>query len=262
MRSYNYSAYDMNKVININTANKSCSLCSLSHMCLPPGLNHRELAKLEHIARHERFLKKGESLFKPGQQLKSLYVVRSGSIKTYLATHSGAQQVVGFHMPGKFLGFDAMGDGKHTCTAEALESSNICELPYAQLYKVAQQITGLNEYYMSLMGHEIAEEHKMMLMLGRRSANERIATFLLNISDNYSKRGYSPVNFNLTMSRHDISNYLGLAVETISRSITHMQSIGIISVERKYIRIIDMPRLRKLASAEVSVTPPLEEQAW
>jgi len=233
----------MNKVINLKSVQMSCTQCSLSQLCLPRGLDKNEFSQLDKIIKHERTLKKGEQLFELGQPFKSLYAVRSGTVKVFLPIKNGDVQVVGFHMPGELLGFDAIGHNEHTCTAVALETCNICELPSAQLHEHALEIPGLYEHLMSLMSDEITEEHEMMLMLGRKSAEERIATFLLNLSARYSKRGFSPHKFNLTMSRNDIANYLGLAVETVSRCITHMQDEKLIEANRKYIHILDMEHL-------------------
>jgi len=211
-------------------------------------LNHQEFALLEQIVKHERLVKKGGQLFSIGQPFKSLYAVRSGSVKVFLPTRNGDEQIVGFHLPGELLGFDAMGHDEHACTAEALETSNICELPRSQLHELAQQIPRLNEHFMTLMSNEIINEHAMMLILGKRLAEERIATFLLSLSTRYNNRGFSPFKFNLTMSRNDIASYLGLAVETVSRCITHMQEEKFIEVDRKYIHILDMERLQAVAS--------------
>ena len=237
----------MNKIINFKAVKQNCAVCSLSQLCLPRGLNHRALDELEKIVQHEHTLNKGDVLFQIGQPFKSLYAVQSGSVKVFLPTNDGDEQIVGFHMPGELFGFDALGHDEHTCTAVALESTRICELPYSKLNAIAMEVPDLRDHFMHLMSNEIADEHTMMLTLGKKSAEERIAAFLLNLSVRFSKRGFSPNQFNLTMSRHDIGNYLGLAVETISRCISHMQDEMIVEADRKYIRILDMVRLHELA---------------
>ncbi len=248
----------MNKVVDFKSVKLSCLACSLSQLCLPRGLNKADFAKVAAIVERERPLEKGEPLFKLGQPFKSLYAVRTGSVKVYLPTNDGGEQIVGFHMPGELLGFDAMGHDEHTCTAVALEDSSVCELPYAQLHKIAKQVPGLSEHFMTLMSNEIADEHKMMLMLGKKSAEERTAIFLLSLSARFSQRGFSPNQFNLTMSRLDMGNYLGLAVETISRCVSHMQDEKIIEADRKYIHILDMPRLRAMAGVDEPTCQLLE----
>lgn len=249
----------MNKVVNIKSVKLSCAACSLSQLCLPRGLNNSDFDKVASIVERERPFKKGEALFRLGQPFKSLFAVRSGSVKVYLPTSDGDEQIVGFHMPGELLGFDAMGHDEHTCTAVALETSSVCELPYTRLHELALQVPGLNEHFMHLMSNEIADEHAMMLMLGKKSAEVRIAAFFSGLSMRFSKRGFSPSQFNLSMSRQDMGNYLGLAVETISRTISHMQDENIIEADRKYIRILDMPRLRMLADVGDEPCPQLEK---
>jgi CRP/FNR family transcriptional regulator len=240
----------MTKIINFKTMKVSCSQCSLSQLCLPRGIEHEEFEKLTTLAKHEHNLEKGESIFEIGQPFKSLYAVRTGSVKVYLPTNDGEEQIVGFHMAGELLGFDGMGHESHACTAVALESTNICELPYSRLHDLAQHLPSLSDHFMSLMSNEIADEHAMMLMLAKKSAEARMATFLLNLSARFHKRGFSAKQFNLTMPRHDIANYLGLAVETVSRIMTHMHEQKIIDVERRFVCITDMARLRELAGID------------
>lgn len=237
----------MTKIINFKSVKVSCSQCSLTSLCLPRGLNAEELESLTSIVKRERPLEKGEPLFEVGQAFKSLYAIRTGSVKVFLPTNDGDEQIVGFHMPGELLGFDGMGHDAHGCSAVALESSSICELPYAHLHDLAQELPSLSDHFMTLMSNEIADEHAMMLMLAKKSAEARMATFLLNLSARFSKRGFSAKQFNFTMSRHDIANYLGLAVETVSRIMTHMQEAGLIDVDRRFVSITDMAGLRNLA---------------
>jgi len=237
----------MNKIINFKAIKQTCANCSLAQLCVPRGLNHHALDELEKIVQHEHTLNKGDVLFQIGQPFKSLYAVQSGSVKVSLPTNDGDEQIVGFHMPGELFGFDALGHDEHTCTAVALESTRVCELPYSKLNEIAKEVPDLRDHFMHLMSNEIADEHTMMLTLGKKSAEERIAAFFLSLSVRFSTRGFSPNQFNLTMSRHDIGNYLGLAVETISRCISHMQIEKIVEADRKYIRILDMTRLQELA---------------
>ena len=237
----------MSKVIDIKNIKISCSQCSLQQLCLPRGLSHDEFESLTAIVKRERPYAKGEPVFQIGQPFKSLFAVRTGSVKVFLQSDDGDEQIVGFHMPGELLGFDGMGHDKHCCAAVALESSSICELPYSRLHDLAREMPSLSDHFMTLMSNEIADEHAMMLMLAKKSAEARMATFLLSLSLRFKKRGFSPYQFNLTMSRHDIANYLGLAVETVSRIMTHMQDAGLIEVDRRFVSITNMPELRALA---------------
>lgn len=237
----------MAKIINLKSVKVSCSQCSLNQLCLPRSLSHEEFDALTSLVQRERSLAKGETLFDLGAPFTSLYAIRTGSIKVFLPTNSGEEQIVSFHMPGELLGFDGIGHDSHCCTAEALEACNICELPYPKIHELCLKLPSLSDHFMNLMSNEIAEEHAMMLTLAKKSAEERIAVFLLRMSARFHRRGFSTSQFNLTMSRHDIANYLGLAVETVSRIMTHLQDEGIIGVDRRFINIRDMNRLRILA---------------
>ena len=207
----------MTKVINFKSIKMSCTQCSLSQLCLPRGLTLEEIDSLTAIVKRERPVDKGEPLYELGQPFKSLYAIRTGSVKVFLPTNDGDEQIVGFHMPGEILGFDGMGHDLHACSAVALESSSICELPYSHLHDLSHKLPSLSDHLMTLMSNEIADEHAMMLMLAKKSAEARMATFLTSLSARFNKRGFSAHQFHLTMSRNDIANYLGLAVETVSR---------------------------------------------
>ena len=251
----------MTKVINLKTIKMSCSQCSLSQLCLPRGLSDDEFDTLTAIVKRERPVEKGTALFELGQPFKSLFAIRTGSVKVFLPTNDGEEQIVGFHMPGEILGFDGMGHDCHGCSAVALESSSICELPYSHLHELSQKLPSLSDHLMTLMSNEIADEHAMMLMLAKKSAEARMASFLLSLSARFNKRGFSPSQFNLTMSRNDIANYLGLAVETVSRLMTHMQDEEIIHVDRRFVSIVNMPGLRHLAGEDENRGLCVGEQA-
>jgi len=237
----------MPKVIDIKSIKVSCSQCSLSRLCLPRGLSPEDFDKLTSLVKRERPIAKGETVFAVGQPFKSLYAIRSGSVKVFLPATDGEDQIVGFHMPGELMGFDGLGHDKHHCSAVALESTSICELPYSRLHEIAQAMPTVSDHFMALMSQEITEEHSMMLMLAKKTAEARVAIFLLNLSASFNKRGFSTRQFNLSMPRNDIANYLGLAVETVSRIMTHLQDEGILSVDRRFVNILDLPKLRALA---------------
>jgi CRP/FNR family transcriptional regulator len=237
----------MNKVINISSAKSSCALCGFSDLCLPHGLKREEWKLLDGLVQQELTLEKGESLFYSGQGFKSLFAVHSGSVKTFILTNEGDEQIIGFHMPGDLLGFDALGPDVHSCTAVALETSSVCELPIKPLKELCIKVPDFAQHMMALMSQQITDQHEMMLMLAKKSAEVRIAALLLSISSRFQARGFSANQYHLSMSRHDIGNYLGLAVETVSRLLTHLHDTGVIQVDRRYINIADMHRLRQLA---------------
>ena len=236
-----------NKVIDLLVSNVSCNECSLHQLCLPQSINGPELEKLDRIIERKKPLKRNELLFQVGSSFDSIYVVRSGSLKTYSPTIDGQEQVTGFHLPGELLGLDAIGSGHHPCVAKALETTSVCEIPFDRLEQLTQELPTLQHQLLRLMSKEIFDDQELMLLLGKKTAEARLSAFLLSISLRFKQRGFSSTEFYLSMSRNDIANYLGLAVETVSRMFTRFQEEGIINAERKHIVINKWDTLQQLA---------------
>jgi CRP/FNR family transcriptional regulator len=234
-------------IINLRGLKQACSHCSLQDLCLPFGITNDDLEQLEEIIRQRRPIQRNDHLYRPGDRLANIYAVRSGSIKTYTLTNDGQEQITGFHLPGELLGLDAIGDGAHPCAAKALETTSVCEMPFDQLEELAGRIPGLQHQLFRLMSKELQADEQFMMLLGKKSSEERLAAFLLSLSQRFHQRGYSSTEFNLSMSRNDIANYLGLAVETVSRLFSRFQASGIIEVQRKLIAIVDLPGLQTVA---------------
>jgi len=234
-----------------NNNNVACNECSLHQICLPSSIDGDELEKLDHIIERKKPLKRNEYLFQVGTPFVSVFVVRSGSLKTFSPTVDGQEQVTGFHLPGELLGLDAIGNGHHPCVAKALETTSVCEIPFEHLEELTQQLPGLQHQLLRLMSKEIFDDQELMLLLGKKTAEARLSAFLLSISLRFKQRGFSSTEFYLSMSRNDIANYLGLAVETVSRMFTRFQDDGIIKAERKHIVINDWDILQKLAGIKV-----------
>ena len=183
-----------------------------------------------------------------GEPLKSVFAVRSGSFKTYLTNPDGTEQIIGFSLPGELLGLDAISEERHVCSAKALETSSVCKIPFDRLEALALEIPNLHHQLMRLMSKEIQQDQNLMLLLAQMPAETRLASFLLGMSERLTTRGYAANDFNLSMSRGDIANLLGMAVETISRLLSHFQENGVLKVERKHITILKLDTLRKLAT--------------
>lgn len=230
----------------------SCKNCPLAKLCLAHGLDSTEVDRLDSIVRRRRPLPRGEHLYRVGDRLQSLYAVRSGCVKSYIRTEGGNEQILGFHLPGELVGLDALENESHACAAVALETVGICELPIARLEETHHTIPGLQRRVLKLIGREVAADHAMLLLLGKKSAEERLARFLFNLSLRFKQRGFSEREFNLSMPREDIANYLGLARETVSRLLAQFQHNGLLSMRRRNIRIRDMDRLKALASAHTN----------
>ncbi|MDQ7015491.1 MAG: fumarate/nitrate reduction transcriptional regulator Fnr [Gammaproteobacteria bacterium] len=227
--------------------NISCSNCNLSELCLPMGLDNTELKQLDQLMRQHQSrqpLRRKEHLFDSGDPLTHLYAIRSGCIKTVLQSTAGDEQILGFHLPGELLGLDALENNQHTCTAIALTDTRICQLPFEKMNQICGQIPAFHHQIQHLIGRKISQDHTMMLLLGKKNAEERLLSFLLSLSTRFQQRGFSAHDFNLNMSRHDIANYLGLAVETISRLLKRFQTKGLISVQHRNIQLHDLEKLK------------------
>ncbi|MDD3517871.1 MAG: fumarate/nitrate reduction transcriptional regulator Fnr [Chromatiales bacterium] len=233
--------------VDINGLKQACRNCSLYDLCLPLGMAEDDLALLEKIINRRRPIQRNDHLYRPGDRMISIFAVRSGSVKTYTLTDDGQEQITGFHLPGELLGLDAISDGMHPCAARALETTSVCEIPFDRLEDLSARIPGLQRQLFRIMSREIQNDELFMMLLGKKSSEERLAAFMLSLSARFKQRGFSPTEFNLTMSRNDIANYLGLAVETVSRLFTRFDNAGIISVRRKLISIDDMDGLRRVA---------------
>lgn len=230
----------------------ACNDCNLFQLCLPVGIDANELEELDSIIKRRRPLKRGEHLFHVGSPFQAIYAVRSGSIRTYAPTEDGHEQVTGFHLPGELLGLDAIHLKHHPCAAKAMETTSLCEIPFDRLEELSTRLPSLQHQLLTIMSKEILHDQSLLMLLGKRSAEERLAALLLSLSDRYQRRGFSPTDFYLSMSRNDIGNYLGLAVETVSRLFSRFQEEGILIVQRKHIYIQNLPQLRIIANSKGS----------
>lgn len=224
-----------------------CSTCSLSSLCLPIALERADLDALDKVIKRGRPIQKGELLFKQGDPFKAVYAIRTGAIKTYAVASSGEEQITGFHLASELVGLSGYSEDTYPLSAKALETTTVCELPLEQLETLCDEIPGLRRQIMRNMGGEIRQDQQMMLQLSKKSADERMAYFLLDLSSRFERRGFSAKSFRLSMSRVDISNYLGLAVETVSRIFTRFQKNSLIKTEGKEISLLNTAELNALS---------------
>jgi CRP/FNR family transcriptional regulator len=242
-------------VINIAALKAACTDCSLRDLCLPLGLGAEDLRALEDAVKSHRKLNKGEFLYRVGDPFRSLYAIRTGSTKTCEIAADGSVQITGFHLPGELLGIDAINSEKHPCDVVALEATEICELPFGKLEDLARELPGLQHQLFRFMSREIAEEEVQLLMLGRMKAEERLAAFLLSISKRYHHLGYSPTDLHLPMSRQDLGDYLGLALETVSRLFSRFQEDKLITVQGRNVKLLNVARLKDVTEQAISGQP-------
>ena len=223
-----------------------CSACSLRELCLPLGLDTDEIAHLDMLIERRRPLRRGEYLFRAGSPFQSLYAVRTGFLKSYALHEDGREQVTGFHMMGEIVGLDAISSDAHTCDAIALEDTEICEIPFARLEELSRHMPTLQRHLHKIMSREIVRDHGVMLLLGSMKAEERLAAFLLNLSQRYAARGYSPISFHLRMTREEIGSYLGLKLETVSRAFSRFQEEKLVTVHNKDVELKDIDALKMM----------------
>ncbi|MFC3121731.1 fumarate/nitrate reduction transcriptional regulator Fnr [Agaribacter flavus] len=216
-----------------------CQSCSFSHLCLPVSLNKTEMASLDEIIERKKPLHKNDKLISSGDAFQSLFAVRSGSFKSYISDKDGVEQIIGFHFPGDIIGFDALKNEIHESYTQALETAMVCELPYETLDDMSMKYPQLRKQIMRFMSAEIKHDHDLMMLLSKRSAEEKLLYFISHLSQRFDERGFSAKQFNLSMTRNEIGNYLGLTVETVSRLLTKFQKDALIKVDGKLITIID-----------------------
>ena len=242
----------MSESIKLHTPHQAhCKDCSLASLCLPLSLNLEDMDALDEIVKRGRPLKKGEFLFRQGDAFNSVFAVRSGALKTFSLTDSGDEQITGFHLPSELVGLSGMDSESYPVSAMALETTSVCEIPFERLDELSVQLPQLRRQLMRIMSREIRDDQQMMMLLSKKTADERIATFLVNLSARFRARGFSANQFRLSMSRNEIGNYLGLAVETVSRVFTRFQQNSLLEAEGKEVHILDPIELCALAGGNL-----------
>lgn len=224
-----------------------CHRCSLSNLCLPLAVDSGEMDRLESIIQQGKSLNRGDSVFKQSEPAHSCFAVRSGSVKTTILTSGGEEQITGFFLPGEIIGLDSICGAAHACSAYALERTSVCELPTNKMEELALKLPSLQHHFFSLMGTEIQNSQQHAMLLSKNTAEERIASLLLSLSSRFARRRLSSTRFSLPMTRNDISNFLGLAVETVSRVMSRFQNQGLIQAKGREVELLDVESLQEVA---------------
>ena len=238
--------HPLKEEVTLEVIKTACSNCNLRELCLPYGLSEEELEKLDDLVSTRRRVKRGEHLYRAGSAFDAIYAIRSGFFKTDVLLEDGRDQVTGFQMAGELLGLDGISTEHHTCNAIALEDSEICAIPFSHLESLSRDIPTLQHHFHKVMSREIVRDHGVMMLLGTMRAEERLAAFLLNLSQRFTARGFSHAEFYLRMTREEIGSYLGLKLETVSRAFSRFQEEGHIAVQQKHIRILNVSGLKAL----------------
>ncbi|MDO5290570.1 MAG: fumarate/nitrate reduction transcriptional regulator Fnr [Pseudomonadota bacterium] len=224
----------------------ACSNCNLRELCMPMGLSGDDMGRLDELVATRRKIKRGAALFSSGDKFSALYAIRTGFFKTCLATEDGRDQVTGFQMAGEIMGLDGIVGERHTCDAIALEDAEVCVMPYDRIEELSRQVPALQSHVHKIMSREIVREHGVMLLLGSMRAEERLAAFLLNLVQRLHARGFSQSELVLRMTREEIGSYLGLKLETVSRTFSKFAEDGIVEVKQRHVRILDPQALHAI----------------
>ncbi|MBU3739527.1 MAG: fumarate/nitrate reduction transcriptional regulator Fnr [Rhodoferax sp.] len=237
--------------MNPHSIKVACSNCNLRELCMPLDLNQEELDRIDAVVGSRRKVKRGATLFRTGERFSSLYAIRTGFFKTRLSSEDGRDQVTGFQMAGEVIGLDGIVNDHHTCDAVALEDAEVCVMPFDRIEEISREVNALQRHVHKIMSREIVREHGVMLLLGSMRAEERVAAFLLNLVQRLHARGFSRSELVLRMTREEIGSYLGLKLETVSRTFSKFVDEGMVEVKQRHVRILKPEALQELVNARV-----------
>ena len=217
---------------------------------MPLGLNESEMERVDEVVATRRKVTRGENLFRNGDKFNALYAIRTGFFKTRISAEDGRDQVTGFQMAGEIIGLDGIVSDHHTCDAVALEDAEVCVMPFDRIEELSREITSLQRHVHKIMSREIVRENGVMLLLGSMRAEERLAAFLLNLVQRLHARGFSQSELVLRMTREEIGSYLGLKLETVSRTFSKFAEDGIVEVKQRHVRILNPDGLKLIVNAQ------------
>ena len=235
--------------MNTHSIKVACSNCNLRELCMPVGLTDADMQRIDEVVATRRKVPKGENLFRNGEKFNALYAIRTGFFKTCVSSEDGRDQVTGFQMAGEVIGLDGIVSDRHTCDAVALEDAEVCVMPFDRIEELSREVNALQHHVHKIMSREIVREHGVMLMLGSMRAEERLAAFLLNLVQRLHARGFSQSELVLRMTREEIGSYLGLKLETVSRTFSKFADDKIIEVKQRHVRILNTDALKALVNA-------------
>ena len=231
----------------------ACSNCNLRELCMPIGMDAAESLRVDTLVEGRRKIAKGQTLFRNGSPFENLFAIRSGVFKTVILHEDGREQVTGFQMSGEIIGLDGIVEDKHRCDSVALEDAEVCVMPFDQIEHLSREVKALQHHVHKIMSREIVREHGVMLLLGSMRAEERLAAFLLNLVQRLHARGFSRSELVLRMTREEIGSYLGLKLETVSRTFSKFAEEGSIEVKQRHVQILDPQALQHIVNAGACV---------
>ena len=217
---------------------------------MPLGLNESEMARVEEVVATRRKVPRGQNLFRNGDKFNALFAIRTGFFKTRISAQDGRDQVTGFQMAGEIIGLDGIVSDHHTCDAVALEDAEVCVMPFDRIEELSREINSLQRHVHKIMSREIVRENGVMLLLGSMRAEERLAAFLLNLVQRLHARGFSQTELVLRMTREEIGSYLGLKLETVSRTFSKFVDDGLVEVKQRHVRILNADGLKLIVNSQ------------
>jgi CRP/FNR family transcriptional regulator len=236
--------------MNSTSIKVACSNCNLRELCMPLGLSESEMERVDEVVATRRKIARGDNLFRNGDKFNALFAIRTGFFKTRISAEDGRDQVTGFQMAGEIIGLDGIVSDHHTCDAVALEDAEVCVMPFDRIEELSREITSLQRHVHKIMSREIVRENGVMLLLGSMRAEERLAAFLLNLVQRLHARGFSQSELVLRMTREEIGSYLGLKLETVSRTFSKFADEGIVEVKQRHVRILNADALKLIVNAQ------------
>lgn len=229
------------------TAKSSCTNCVMGQFCLPHALTNEELDRVSDLVKNRTKLKKNDRLYQHGEKMSAIYNIRFGSLKSECFTREGQRQVVGFHLPGDMVGLDSLDKNIHQTTAIAMEDSEACVIRFDEFENLSYQIPSIAKHLQRNLSREIVKANYHVLSLGNDKAQEKLALFILDLSDRKHFRGSNELEFELKMGRDEIASFLGMQIETVSRTLTKLIKAKLIEVSYRHLKIINMNGLRTLS---------------
>jgi len=231
-----------------NSVHLGCEAAGIQAICPISRLDHSHPKST--VIACSAILSRGDHLFQQGDALNGLFVVHAGSVKSYYSRPQGPDHVVKFYLPGDLVGLDGLANERHATSAQALETVSFCRIALHPETGCSLANPNFQWYLLKVASQEMISEHKRVEILAQRDASDRLAQFLLQLSQRYASRGFSEYEFNLSMSRRDIGNFLALTAETVSRTFSHFERKGLVKVDRRRIRLLSLEGLRQLAAPE------------
>ncbi|MEN5207316.1 helix-turn-helix domain-containing protein [Stenotrophomonas terrae] len=224
-----------------------CTTCAFSDACSSQGYDKTALNELHVMVDHVGPYHAGDYIFRAGEPFDSIAAVRAGMVKTFVDDSLGNEQVLGFALPGEVIGLNAIHGSRYPCNAVALDTVHLCRISFPRISLLASRMPGLQAKLFSLLSAEIG---KAALLAANYRTEERMAAFLLDISNRYARRGFSANRFNLTMTRTEIANYLRMAPETASRVLRRLSDEEVIAVKQREIILLQPERLALMAATD------------